>query len=399
LNKKKYNNMHYLFDIQWFAKHQRKLLWLLNTPIIRIWFRWVMRIKKYDCNEKITEIMPNNFSFGDKIVSIYSDEFKKLHNRKDRKHLIAECKKLGIDYVFSKKTDFRTHNKFSKRLYYAFKPIWYVFHAWDMCINALRLPQLNLGFDTLTVYPDAHPETTSVDGRVSHDYGAGNPQEWSVLIVATGTSFTDDGGENGGGMVAWKTGSVIDRWQFLFRSIFLFDTSSIPDNDTISSATLSIYGNGKVDAQSNAPDINIYSSAPASNTALAGGDYDSFGSTAFSTAITYANWSSSYNVFSFNANGIANISKTGVSKFGARNANYDVSGTKPAWGYGGGTYAETWTEIKAFFAEQTGTSQDPKLVVEYTSTSIKSINGLAKASVKSFNGLAIASVKSINGLA
>ena len=31
-------------------------------------------------------------------------------------------------------------------------------------------------------------------------------------------------------------------------------------------------------------------------------------------------------------------------------------------------------------------------------TSIKSIDGLAKASVKSFNGLAIASVKSINGL-
>lgn len=36
--------------------------------------------------------------------------------------------------------------------------------------------------------------------------------------------------------------------------------------------------------------------------------------------------------------------------------------------------------------------------IEIITTSIKSVNGLAKASIKSKNGLAIASVKSINGL-
>ena len=36
---------------------------------------------------------------------------------------------------------------------------------------------------------------------------------------------------------------------------------------------------------------------------------------------------------------------------------------------------------------------------EEADTSIKTINGLAKASVKTVNGLAIASVKTINGLA
>jgi hypothetical protein len=35
----------------------------------------------------------------------------------------------------------------------------------------------------------------------------------------------------------------------------------------------------------------------------------------------------------------------------------------------------------------------------FSTSSIKSINGLAKASIKSINGLAIASVKSVNGLA
>lgn len=41
----------------------------------------------------------------------------------------------------------------------------------------------------------------------------------------------------------------------------------------------------------------------------------------------------------------------------------------------------------------------PKLVVTYTTSQIKSINGLAKANIKSINGLAIASIKSRNGLA
>lgn len=27
----------------WFRRHQRILLWLLNTPIVRLWFRWVLR--------------------------------------------------------------------------------------------------------------------------------------------------------------------------------------------------------------------------------------------------------------------------------------------------------------------------------------------------------------------
>jgi len=48
--------------------------------------------------------------------------------------------------------------------------------------------------------------------------------------------------------------------------------------------------------------------------------------------------------------------------------------------------------------EYATTSIRPRLEITYSSTSIKSINGLAVASVSKVNGLAIASVKSFNGL-
>src|SRR3990167_5386340 len=120
--------MSYLFDKKWFADKQEFLLWLLNTPIIRIWFRHIMRI---DCTKKVVLILPNTYWIyeGDKI-----------------------------------KADFRAHNKFSKRLYYDFYPLWWTFHQWDMLIANPFRPAWNLGFDTLTVYPDPNVEVTSVDG-------------------------------------------------------------------------------------------------------------------------------------------------------------------------------------------------------------------------------------------
>lgn len=54
-------------------------------------------------------------------------------------------------------------------------------------------------------------------------------------------------------------------------------------------------------------------------------------------------------------------------------------------------------------ADNTGTTVDPKLVIDWSApsgpTNLKTVNGLAKASVKTLNGLAMASVKTHNGIA
>jgi hypothetical protein len=148
--------MTYLFDENWFARHQSKLLWLLNTPLIKIWFRWILRIRKFDCplKTKIAGIAPNNFTFNQKLVLIDHIKLKKgwvIYDPTNRQHkrLRKSClieKRIALERT----TDFRTHNKFSKRLFYAFYPVWWLAHQWDTLFANQWQPAWNLGFDTLT---------------------------------------------------------------------------------------------------------------------------------------------------------------------------------------------------------------------------------------------------------
>jgi len=209
---------------------------------------------------------------------------------------------------------------------------------------------------TLTVYPDPDIETTSVDGETSES----GSQTWATIIAAAGDAKTDD--EGTGYFVRIRAAVTLNDFTYLGRPIILFDTSALTAGATISAAVLSIYGLSKEDGPGWSPTYNIYSSAPASNTALAAGDFDSLGSTAFcDSALTYASWTAeAYNDFTFNATGIAAVSKTGITKLGARSANYDVAAVAPTWGAG-----EEAT-IAAYYADTALTTKDPKLVITYT---------------------------------
>lgn len=218
---------------------------------------------------------------------------------------------------------------------------------------------------TSTFYPDPNPESTSVDGKVGVQLGLGIGITWSALVGHVGTFGEDDGATYSA--VYIRSDNVSDKWRRLYRSVYLFDTSSIPDGDVINSGTFHSHGISKADNLGISPNINIYSSAPASNTALVAGDFDSLGSTAFSTAITFSNWlTTGYNNFVLNANGLAAISKTGVSKFGLRNANYDAADSAPSWS------SNLVSQFSNYWAEESGTSKDPKLVVVHSS--VVSIN-------------------------
>ena len=213
-----------------------------------------------------------------------------------------------------------------------------------------------------TFYPDAHPEDTSVDGDAFHQWAT---ISWANLIAGAGTHFES---ESDNTSISIYSGDYIPHnlgeWETLRRPIILFDTSSLPDDATIASAVLSLYGYAKSDNKGWAPDINIYASAPASETELAAGDYDSLGSTPFcDDPITYAGWlTSGYNNFILNAAGLAAISKAGITKFGVRNANYDVAAVEPTWADGG-------TAELNFYTAEKGTVYRPKLVVVYNASS------------------------------
>ena len=204
-----------------------------------------------------------------------------------------------------------------------------------------------------TFYPNAHPETTSVDGGV---YRASSGT-WASVRDGAGTASYDEANSS---EIRIQAANSTDWWTIMERFIMLFDTSSLPDDTTITSATLSLYGVHKQDPAGWTPDINIYSSNPSSNTWLTSSDYTTLGATAFSTAITYANWSTTgYNSFALNSAGLAAISKTGVSKFGARNANYDVANTAPTW-------VSDADALISFYTADYYSAYKPKLVIEYT---------------------------------
>src|SRR3990167_1184932 len=267
-----------VFDQEWFTKYQPILLLFANSIPGR----------------KTLHIDGNKSSLGKKKIN-----------------------KVGSNYIGwrdgkNQVLEFRTHNKYSKRLFYGLYPIWSLIHQWDTRFANNFRPTWNLGFDTLTAYPDAGSGATTVDGKVER---ISVDETWSTIRTTTGSNA--DTTSNPDGFVRIASSTTSNQWANLRRSIFTFDTSAIPDSNTISSATLSFASSGvQSDGLSATPNIAIVAATPASNNDLVIGDYLQLGTTEFATRMAYASWDNAdtnYNDFPLNASGLSNISKTGIS--------------------------------------------------------------------------------------
>src|SRR5688572_20225406 len=149
-----------VFDEQWFKTHQRSLLWFANTRIGRWFFR----------------INGNASSVGDnRIVGILPNAIFWKGKKRQQYH-----------------AEFRTHDKFAKRLYYGLKPIWSLLHLWDTIWANRVQPSWNVGFDTLTVYPAAGANSP-VDGRVYR--GAVDETFGTIIAGAGSTAVATDAAE------------------------------------------------------------------------------------------------------------------------------------------------------------------------------------------------------------
>lgn len=141
-----------------------------------------------------------------------------------------------------------------------------------------------------------------------------------------------------------------------------FDTSALPDTDTISSATLTVtQANNAGEGDRSA---SIIQSTQASNTLISTADYDQRGglssiSEGTDTRQTLNSANTAFN-FTLNATGIGWISKTGYSKFGLRGAK-DIDNSTPT--------ARNYTRIN--YADQTGTASDPTLVVVHAAAAVE----------------------------
>jgi hypothetical protein len=213
-------------------------------------------------------------------------------------------------------------------------------------------------------YPDAHPETNSVDGVIQHSVPEGT--SWSAIRTGAGNGvFTGDPAEgelfddaHDTAAIWFQAGEGVGEWIQLTRSFVTFNTSSIPYSGRITEAVLVLGSGGAVDGLACTPTTNVYKAAPAYPNKLVNGDFALvYNIPLCDTAVTTAAWAGGVS-FVLNAAGIAHINKSGATSFCIRNANYDVANIAPPW-VAHGYALVTWPQADA------GGIFRPYLEVEY----------------------------------
>ena len=198
-----------------------------------------------------------------------------------------------------------------------------------------------IGNTTSTFYPHAS------DGTIG-----GSNTTWSTIRDATTATKVDN--ETRRWVMADKDGATYT----ISRAFFNFDTSAIPDTDTVSAATLTL----TVDLAGEGTAMGgVIQTTTASDTALVDGDYDALtlNSAPEATTSRVSMVTTGAKNFVFNATGIGWISKTGYTKLGLR-LDKDLDNSAPT--------ARNYCGI--YLSEQTGTTSDPTLVVVHAASSV-----------------------------
>ena len=319
--------MHTVFDRDWFIEHQSILLKIINHPLGRAFFH-INRYSSDVGNRQIVVILPDSISW-----------------------------EAGNGQL---STEFRTYEKYKYHIAYQLKFFWWLFHFWDMGIANKIAPILNFGFDTTGDLFPAAGSSAPMDGYVQRDLGAGTPETFSTLRTSAGNGSNASSGAD---RCAGLDGSATtDQYKRMNRAIFGFNTgAAIGDSDTVTAATFSLSPTTKSNGLGS-DDIHCCLATPASSSAIANSDYGNLGTTSFGS-IAYASWTADggYDDFTFNASGIAAISTTTYTFLGTR-LNWDINNTTTGLTWASGAA----TRYECIYADFTGTSRDPKLVVTYT---------------------------------
>lgn len=316
-----------LKEDKWFFINQPLLLWLVNTDYGRDMLcipKAYGKIVQFNKNMVRTEIEPgkylSDFRIGTKYGNGIRQRWKDFSQARDWYYDRFDNTYLLPSYI-----------RYKKQL----QPL--------------------LVATTVTAYPDPDVESATVDGIA---YQNTDNTAWGTLRAGAG-STADDTAE--GDFVNRVVNGSSSAWKLIQHGFFLYDTSAIPDTESILSATHSLRGSQKLNEGAWSDTyigMALVSSAPLTNVAIIAGDFDSLGTTRFATDVTYSAWSTSgYNAQTLNASGLAAISVSGVTKFGTMlTADFDNSDP-------GFVSANNEARMYCIFAETALTTTDPKLVV------------------------------------
>ena len=208
------------------------------------------------------------------------------------------------------------------------------------------------GNTTTTVFPDPNVEVDTVDGWVSES----STESWDATRNGPGDNSNDSNttlivtSEKGG--TSWTSR----------HAILLFDASDVA-GDTVDSATMTCEGTASTDDVNDAQSyIVLAESAPASNTELVNGDFDSIVFTDLSDQLDITSWNiGSDNTFTLNATGETFIQTAvdgdGIVKL-AMVEGHGMENEDPG--------ASVTSEVRCDSADETGTDSDPALIIEHS---------------------------------
>lgn len=186
------------------------------------------------------------------------------------------------------------------------------------------------------------------DGYVSNSYCEAS-SSWSNARNASSTTNVCDTQP----FIKVRADSADGAYQ-IHRGSLVFDTSIIPDNATVTAATLNIQGTNS--SGMNDTNLAIVSHSRATSTTLSAADWGitNYGSVLYgSTTSSLA--TSSYTVINLNSDGLSHVNKTGFSFFGILTTN-DFENSDPG---------SSKSEADFASSDASGTSSDPYLEVTY----------------------------------
>lgn len=231
-----------------------------------------------------------------------------------------------------------------------------------------------------TFYPDASPESNTVDYYLQGEQNAGLSEGVWNNVHDSSDGLGKGGSDNataiyarargiGGGGAGWN----------IIRSATLFDTSSIDSGDNVDTATYSLYQLGKSDDynDSDAYVTVVQVQTMASDTAVNNNDFDQIGDAINNPTEGVASGdrseitgstNSAYTDFTLNATGRSWVAKSGVQEPSGNTAGITYLGIREGHDTTD-NYPGSTTGISNIYyssADTSGTSQDPKLAVTHT---------------------------------
>src|SRR5690554_6055423 len=206
---------------------------------------------------------------------------------------------------------------------------------------------------TLTLYP---VEDSYHEHRV-------NNSTLETLIAAAGTGGARTNTSSWACNLETAANTQTGKFLVLARGIFSFDTSAIPDNATITGATLKMVrsgGNNLLDDF----EICLVGASPADptnhNVTDTNNDYPNVGSTEFASRVAFSDWAYLHqHTFTLNSAGRAAINKSGYTSFAVR-IGWDVDGSfTGTWG------ADKWSTLYVFTINDATQANWPVLEITY----------------------------------